>query len=355
MPKSANIAALSIALLSLQFSLILTTQASDENTLPPSDETTLQIHVEKTQKINPPEAPTEETLSAKNLLFSGSAKYYITPQGRKLADRRKTGPLYPTAFDLVKNDGSFEYIVNGNDEKGCDLETTFQRTIYKKYGFDIRRYFNAISTPTEKCFDLPSVEEKTLCEYYHNNQECLSGIPLGIYVNPLPMGANYLTYGRENFLGCKPIIEAISLYNTVPKQSEQWQKIQGDLIEKKRQALSKQLQANPPLQEIKASLIAAGQATDERSLKFAAREYAYNQSVNAPFVIDDKEVDLLAPERYSPAAAITSLISFKAQAAKSCPSDKYNSKIFGEALNIPAHQILQFNDLADRRNKCICP
>jgi hypothetical protein len=137
-------------------------------------------------------------------------------------------------------------------------------------------------------------------------------------------------------------------YTRVPKQSEQWEKIERDLRKAKREQYAKQLRQEVPIQTIEANL--PSDAT-VREREFAIRDWVYERSQALQVELDPEIVREKAKLRYSPSAAVSKVLEFDCKE----PLKRYRSFVFSEAANIPAHEIVRFGDLVREDAKCICP
>ena len=286
------------------------------------------------------------------LEYKGNSRYYTTPSGTTFLDRRRVGPLYPTLFDVARKGNSFDYIQSEDEDNGCNLEEMFRTTVFKRYGFDVRRYLNAIATPSSSCNSLGSAEEQNLCKTYHSTPACNGTMPIALEANPLPSGQKYLTYQKNT--SCTATSENILKDTYIPKQSKEWAKIEQDLMDKKRSASDFKGQA--PTSKIRQEVLAKNPKATQRDIDFAVSEWAYNQSKNATVEVSESEVNNAAEKRYSPASALRNVMSFKNEIGGICngKESRYNNKMYSEGVNIPAHEILSFADYIDPANGCIC-
>lgn len=286
------------------------------------------------------------------LQYQGNNRYYTLPSGKSFLDRRRVGPLYPTLFDVARKGPSFDYIQSEDEDKGCNLEEMFRSTIFKRYGLDIRRYLNAIATPASNCGKLASSEEQALCRNFHSTPACAGATPIVFEALPLPSGQNYLTYQKTN--NCTVASDMILKDVYVPKQSKEWAKIEQDLMDKKRSA--NDFKSKAPVAKIRQEVLAKNSKATQRDIDFAISEWAYNQSKMATVQVSESEVNSVAEKRYSPSAAMRNVMGFKSEIGGSCrgKESRYNNKMYAEAVNIPAHEILSFADYIDPNNGCIC-
>ncbi|MFN5540310.1 MAG: hypothetical protein ACK481_09700 [Candidatus Melainabacteria bacterium] len=286
------------------------------------------------------------------LVYKGSKKYYALSTGQTFQDKRRTGAIYPNLFDLVRVGNNGEYIKN--EEQSCDLQEMFRGTIYKKFGFDARRYLNALATSSDKCASLPSFEEQSLCKQYHEESGCAGATPIVFQVLPLSPGESYLTKNKENNT-CQIASQSLLQDRYIPKQSKEWSKIQGDLLDKKRAKATESFRASAPIESLRADLISKKGQANKRDLDFAINEWAYNKAKEMTFQIDEQEIKSIVEERYSPSSAVNNLLSSSGElkAALKARNNRYESKVYAEATNIPPHSILLFNDFVNPQNGCL--
>jgi len=295
-----------------------------------------------------------------------AGKYYLTPQGKKISDRRRTGPLHPTVFDLARADvpGGQYYVQN---EPKCDLQEMFRTTIYRSYGFDIRRYLNALYeanapdrfiTPVPPCSQLNSPSERSFCEQYQQNPACTESnvTPVVFLALSLPDNGNYLTLDKQEPFDCNAARRALESHKYVPKNSVQWSKIERDLKEDKKKEFLKNLKANIPHQEIKEKVLADNPQATKRDIDFATQEYLWSKTDAFNPEIEDAQIQAIVEKRYAPFGVIDNLNVFSKEYEFSCNrmSKRHSIKMYGESTNIPPHLILLFNDYVDQNNQCIC-
>lgn len=285
--------------------------------------------------------------------YKGNKRYYVTPSGKEIFDNRKVGPIYPNLFDVIK-DG--RYISTEDEEKGCNLEKMFLGTIYQQHGFAVRKYLNAIATPASKCASLASSSEQSLCQKYNSNPACGQVKPVVFEVYPLPAGKSYLTYNKKAPFNCASEVSVIVNDTYVSKQSEEWAKIEGDIKEKKREQLIKDLKVKAPVSQIRKAALAKNPSATKRDIDFAINDWVYAESKKQAFSVPDSEVQAIVVKRYTPSSAIKNLISYGQSIGGKCAGkeSRYNAKVYAEATNIPAHEVFIFADYVDRANKCIC-
>jgi hypothetical protein len=286
--------------------------------------------------------------------YKGEAKYYVTPSGEWIRDKRKVGPINPNLFDVVRGEGEYKYIASEDEDKGCNLEKLFVSTIYQKQGFDSRRFLNALATPASSCNSLPSAEEQKVCIGYHSNPACQGATPLVFYAIPLPPGASYLTYEKTG--SCEALSQPILKDIFVAKQSKEWSKIYNDLLDKKRSNKMAQLKASAPVGQIRQTVLAKNGSASQREVDFAVNDWVYTEAKKASFEIADSEIQSIVEERYTPSAAIKNVIAFRSEIGGKCGGKeaRYKSKVFSEGVNIPAQHTLLFNDFVDPANGCVC-
>lgn len=284
--------------------------------------------------------------------YQGKSHFYVTPAGKAILDRRRTGPIYPNLFDVVHQGANNDYIQTEDEDRGCNLEKMFLGSIFKRYGFDARRYLNALHTPASACGKLGSAEEQNLCREFHSNPACQNATPVVFEAIPLPAGQNYLTYQKSK--GCSA--DNILKDTFIPKQSKEWSKIESDLIEKKRSSYSTQLKAKAPVSKIRSQVLASKPGATQRDIDFAINEWVFNEAKAMTAEVSDAEIKPLVEARYSPASAMKNIVQFKSEISGSCKGKegRYNNKIYAEGMNIPAHEVLEFADYVDPSNRCIC-
>lgn len=294
------------------------------------------------------------TLSGGRIEYKGETRYYVSPAGKAFLDKRKVGPIYPNLFDVARKGYSQDYIATEDEDRGCNLEAMFLKTVYKKYGFDVRRYLNALATTS--CASLPSAEEQSLCKQFHETPVCSGATPVVFEVLPLKTNENYLTYLRKKPFPCEAEVASILKDTYVSKQSKEWSKIEGDLIEKKRTEYTNSLKAKAPVGQIKQSVYASNKVASQRDVDFAINEWIYNEGKKASFNVSDSEIIPIVEKRYSPSSAMKNILEFKNEIGGKCAGKeaRYNSKVYAEGMNIPAHHILSYADFIDKSNACIC-
>ncbi len=292
-----------------------------------------------------------ENLNIGQIVYNGNNKYYVSTGGKTILDRRKVGPIYPNLFDVVRQGSGYDYINNEDEDRGCNLEKMFLSTIFPRFGFDSRRFLNALAT--SNCENLGSSEEKSLCRSYSSSSACKGATPLVFEIMPLPAGANYLTYKKESPFRCEASIGGILKDTRIPKQSREWTKIENDLIEKQRSAYTNSLKGKAPVSQIKASKPGASQ----RDIDFAVNEWIFNKARDAQFQVSEAEILPVVEARYSPSSAVKNIMSSKSEFGSGCTGSKekrYQSKVYSEALSIPAHHSLSFADYVNPNNGCVC-
>ncbi len=282
------------------------------------------------------------------ITYKGNSKYYVTPSGKTFLDRRRVGAIYPNLFDVVRGSS----ITSEDEDRGCNLEKMFLGTIFKRFGFDTRRYLNALAT--SNCSSLSSAEEQSLCRQFHDTPACSGVTPLVFEAIPLPAGANYLTYQKNG--NCSANAEPILRDTFIPKQSKEWAKIESDLSEKKRANYNGELKAKAPLSRIRQEVFAKNAKATQRDVDFAVNDWVYNEGKKLTVQVPDSEIQPVVEKRYSPASALKNLNEFKAESGGSCKGKErvFNNKVYAEAMNIPAHHTLRFADYVDMGNGCIC-
>lgn len=286
--------------------------------------------------------------------YKGDSRYYIAPSGEVFIDKRKVGPIYPNLFDVVRKGYSLDYISTEDEDRGCNLEKMFLQTVFKKYGFDVRRYLNALSS--QSCQGLPSAEEQELCRLYHENPACSGATPLVFRVYPLTNEQSYLTYRKKSPFACEAEISPLLEDTYVSKQSKEWSKIEADLREKRRALYTSELKSKAPISQIKQSVQVSNPAATQRDFDFAVNEWVYTEAKKANFDISDAEIASVVEARYSPSSAMKNILAFKGETGGKCAGKeaRYNSKVYAESMNIPVHHVFLFADFVDRSNACIC-
>ncbi|MDJ0625565.1 MAG: hypothetical protein QNJ31_04270 [Candidatus Caenarcaniphilales bacterium] len=285
--------------------------------------------------------------------YQGSKRFYVTPSGREILDKRKVGPIYPNLFDVIR-DG--RYISTEDEDKGCNLEKMFLGTLYQKQGFAVRKYLNAIATSASNCSSLATPEERNLCQQFHSNPSCRGVKPIVFEVEPLTAGQSYLTLKKQTPFSCASKVQVILNDTYISKQSEEWSKIERDLIEKKREKYVTELKAKAPINKIRKAALVKNPSATQREIAFAVNDWVYSESKKASFNVPDSEIQSIVEKRYTPSSAMKNLISYGKTIGGSCAGKekRYNSKVYAEASNIPAHEVLVFADYVDTSNKCIC-
>jgi hypothetical protein len=300
---------------------------------------------------NSAQSANTESLNIGQIVYEGNTKYYFVAGGKEIVDRRKVGGIYPNLFDVVRKGQGYDYINNEDEDRGCNLEKMFLASIFPRFGFDTRRFLNALEV--SNCESLGSAEEKSLCRNYKSSSACNGATPLVFESLPLAAGTNYLTYKKETPFKCEASISGILSETRIPKQSREWTKIESDLIENKRSTYTKSLKNTAPISQIKASKPGASQ----RDIDFAVNEWIFNKARDAQFQVSDAEILPVVEARYSPSSAIKNISSSRAEFAGGCTGAKekrYQNKVYSEALNIPAHHSLSFADYVNINNGCIC-
>jgi hypothetical protein len=291
------------------------------------------------------------------LKYEGNARYYVAPNGKVFFDKRRVGPIYPNLFDVVRTGASTDFIATEDEDNGCNLEKMFLNTVYKKYGFDVRRYMNSLaSAKGGSCNNLASIEEQNLCKQFQTNSACNGAKPLVLEVINLPTGQNYLTYQATKPFSCTSASDSILKYSIVPKQSKEWSKIESDLKEKKRAVYTSELKGKAPVSKIRQEVLARNGSVSQREVDFAINEWVYTESKKLAIQISDSEIRPVAQKRYSPSSAINNVLEFKSEIGGNCKGkeSRYNSKVYSEGMNIPAHEILTYADFVNPSNGCIC-
>lgn len=302
------------------------------------------------------EQNTEMVTKGGSMKYEGNKRYYITPSGETLLDKRRVGPIYPNIFDVARKGYSQDYISTEDEEKGCNLEKLFLATIYQKHGFNVRKYLNALATPESSCSSLYSAEEQSLCRQYHSTPACQGTTPIVFKALPLSGQQNYLSLQKKAPFNCQAEIAVILNDTFISKQTQEWSKIESDLLDKKRSQLVGSLKAKAPVSQIRKNVLANNPSATQRDIDFAINDWVYTESKMSSFSVDESEVKALVEGRYSPSAAVKNVIEYKSQIGSSCAGkeSRYNSKVYAEGVNIPAHEILVYGDFIDPANKCIC-
>ncbi|HEY9885647.1 MAG TPA: hypothetical protein V6C96_00155, partial [Vampirovibrionales bacterium] len=282
-------------------------------------------------------------------------RFYITPEGKSIADNRKVGPIYPNVFAVVRKGYVYDFIKTEEEDKGCNLQDMFLNTIYSEHGYDTRKFLNAIATSSSACAGLPSSSEIEMCNKFHRNSFCGEVTPLAFIVHPLKSGENYLTLSKKGFncsTGIQPILDDVY----ISKASREWSKIEKDLVEQRRSAYTKDLKNNAPVAEITKQALEINPSANSRDIQFAINDWVYKKSQLAKFEISDQEISPIVEARYSPSSAMKNVVSFKGDFAGKCVQNakRYNAKVYAEGLNIPAHEALIFANYVDRNGGCIC-
>ncbi len=322
--------------------------------------------INETEEVKPEEETKSESIvilkessdkyTYKYLTYERNQKYYLTPNNLKIKDLRKTGPLNPTLFDLVRTDAFGEkYIENEKEEGGCNLEEAFRKTIFQSYGVNIRRYLNALYVAS--CDSLGSAEEKALCNYYKETPACQGTELVAFLALPLNSQAEtYLTTASISPFSCTIAKEKISANNYVPKESAEWDKIKSDLVDKQRKTFVANLKNNVPTTEIRNNVLSQNPSASERDIQFAIQDYIFEKGNNFTAEISDPEIQSIVESRYAPFGVMESLKSFSLENASSCAkmNNRYWIRTYGEVINIPPHLLLVFNDYIAKNNSCLC-
>lgn len=296
-----------------------------------------------------------ETKKDQYLEYVKGTRYYITPDGKRIKDLRKTGPLNPTLFDVARKDAYDElYMQNEDEEKGCNLELAFRKNIFPVYGADIRRYINALAA--KDCSTLASSAERAMCDAYRNNPACSDVFPVVLEALPLPAGESYLKYKKDTKFDCASAYQTLASNTYVPKESVEWRKIERDLIDEKRKAFVRDLKANLPMAEIKAKLAETNPSPTQKEIDFAVQDYVYEKSQAFTARIPDEDIQEIVQKRYTPFGVMTNLKSFSEENGYSCSraQNRYDTKMYGEIVNIPPHLLLLFADYTSKESTCIC-
>jgi|GEM_PF-5109412 len=302
----------------------------------------------------------EQKVPKKKLSYQNEGKYYLY-KDLKILDKRSTGSLYPNVFNVVHTEQNFNYVKNESPESGCILEDLFLEDIYPEFGFDLRRFLNAISQFS--CEDLSNKAERKTCLKFKNNKNCSSSKvkPLVFLLFPLEKAgknSSYLTYSSgQSKLSCKELKDVLLSETFVPEGSQEWQKIRRDLIEKeKKRYKEEKLKNSVPKAKIKELLLEENPQATQRDLDFAINDWIYERVSSYEPPIKYLEIKALAENRFSPAAAVKSLVQFAEKINYSCQGKKqeYNTRAYGEAFNISADRVFEYVDYLEKKNKCIC-
>ncbi|MDX1921222.1 MAG: hypothetical protein SFU25_10880 [Candidatus Caenarcaniphilales bacterium] len=291
-----------------------------------------------------------------SMKYEGNKRYYVTPSGETLLDKRRVGPIYPNIFDVARKGNSQDYITTEDEDRGCNLEKLFMGTIYQKHGFNVRKYLNALATSEGSCSGLATAEEQSLCKQYHSLPACQGTTPVVFKALPLGAGQKYLTYQKKAPFNCSAEADVILKDTYVSKQTQEWSKIEGDLMDKKRSGSTGDLKAKAPVSQIRKTVLAKNPSATQRDIDFAINDWVYTESKKATFNVNESEVKTLVEARYSPSAAMKNVIEYRSQIGGACAGKegRYNAKVYAEGVNIPAHEVLIYGDYIDPANKCIC-
>jgi hypothetical protein len=291
-----------------------------------------------------------------SMKYEGSKRFYVTPSGQEILDKRRVGPIYPNIFDVARKGSPVEYIATEDEEKGCNLEKLFMETVYKKHGFNVRKYLNALATPAGSCSKLGSAEEQALCNKFHSSPACSGATPVAFRALPLSSGQTYLTLGKHSPVSCQAEADVILKDTYVSKQTQEWSKIEGDLQDKQRSNMIGSLKSKAPVGQIKSTVLAKNPKATQRDIDFAVNDWVYSESKKASFSVSEAEVKRLVEQRYSPSSAMKNIADYKAQIASNCAGkeSRYNAKVYAEGVNIPAHSVLAYGDYVDVANHCVC-
>jgi hypothetical protein len=284
--------------------------------------------------------------------YRGKSHYYVLPNGKAFLDRRRVGPIYPNLFDVARKGANNDYIQTEDEDNGCNLEKMFLSTIFKRYGFDTRRYLNALEASGSSCGRLGSAEEQALCHQFHSNPACQDATPIVFETSPVAAGQSYLTAYKKGCNGGETILRD----TFIPKQSKEWSKIESDLIDKKRSSYTSQLKSRAPVGQIRSQVTSSKPGATQRDIDFAVNEWIYNEAKKMTPDISDAEIKPIVESRYSPASAMRNIVQFNSEIGGVCrgKESRYNNKVYAEAMNIPAHEVLLFADYVDPANHCIC-